>query len=274
MLQQHFAYRAGLSNALPFLVMNRTEKRQKIRRERFAELRARYKTNAAFSNDLGEGFSPSYVSQLLSGHRGIGDEVAEKIEESLSLSEGFLDDVLAIPADALPVVQPSRKVWVIGNGQGGVPDRIWGDSDYPAGASDKYAEVATNDPHAFIVAVRGDSMEPRFLDGEYALVSPSAEANPKHDVLVRLKGGETLLKRLIDLRGGVRLGSYNSPDVLTYPFEEIVWVYRVLHAMPEDTIKLVVDEVAEQADYTVRAQDRRRSQMPLPAGFADRRKKP
>lgn len=44
---------------------------------------------------LGDGFSPSYVSQLLSGIRGIGDEVATKIEERLALPPGYLDDECA-----------------------------------------------------------------------------------------------------------------------------------------------------------------------------------
>lgn len=43
------------------------------------------------SEALGDGFSPSYVSQLLSGTRGIGDEVATKIEDRLGLSPGYLD---------------------------------------------------------------------------------------------------------------------------------------------------------------------------------------
>lgn len=272
MLQQHSANRVFVSNALPLLSMNRTEKRARLRRERFAELRARYKTSQAFSDALGDGFSPSYVSQLLSGHRGIGDDVAEKIEERLSLDEGFLDEHAAMPEGALPVVAPSRKVWVIGNGQGGIPDRIWGDSDYPAGASDKYAEVATDDPYAFLVTVRGDSMEPRFRDGEYALVEPSAEADIKDDVLVRLKSGETLLKRLLGLAGGVRLGSYNSADILTYPFEDIVWIYHVSHALPARKVKMWVDQVDAQADYTVVVQDRRRAKEPLPAGVARERR--
>lgn len=90
-LQQPFANRAMISNLVTLMDMNRTEYRQKLRRDNFARVRARYHTNAAFSDALGEGFSPSYVSQLLSGHRGIGDEVADKIEQRLQLDPGYLD---------------------------------------------------------------------------------------------------------------------------------------------------------------------------------------
>src|SRR5574340_1235222 len=71
--------------------MNRTELRQKMRRDNLATVRARYRTNAALSEALGEGFSPSFVSQLLGGHRGIGDDVADKIEARLNLEPGYLD---------------------------------------------------------------------------------------------------------------------------------------------------------------------------------------
>ncbi len=216
-----------------------------------------------------------WVTENEDVRQGISESSARAIENKLGLPERWLDNDEGdrMPPGAMPVVSPGRRVWVIGNGAGGVPDRIWGDGEYPVGASDKYAEVATDDPHAFIVAVRGDSMAPRFRDGEYALVEPGAEADLKDDVLVRLKSGETLLKRLLDLRGGVRLGSYSTPDVLTYPFEEIVWIYHVSHALPPRKIKMMVDQVAEQTAYTVRVHDRRRAQQPVAEGMTERRKK-
>lgn len=71
---------------------NRTETRQKLRRDNLARLKkTRFKTSVALADKLGEGFSPSYISQLLGGHRGIGDEVADKIEERLGLPNGYLD---------------------------------------------------------------------------------------------------------------------------------------------------------------------------------------
>lgn len=238
-MQQHFAYRGMVSKKLPLPPMNRTEVRQRIRREAFAKIRAtKFKTNAALSEALGEGFAPSYVSQLLSGHRGIGDEVATKIEDRLSLPRGWLDqaDEKTHPVDALRVTG-ARKVWVIGNGQGGLPDRIWEDGGYPVGASDKFAEVATDDQHAFVVCVRGDSMIPRYQPGEYALVEPSTAPEIEDDVLVRLASGETMLKRLLSRRAGVRLGSYNTAEVMTYREEDITWIYYVSHPIPARKIK-------------------------------------
>lgn len=86
---------------------NRTELRNKKRRENLELVRkARFKTNAALAETLGEGFSPSYISQLLKGHRGIGDDVADKIEERLGLPFGYLDsDPQALVTDF------NRKLW-------------------------------------------------------------------------------------------------------------------------------------------------------------------
>lgn len=92
-LQQHGANRANYLSLLPFAAMaNRTETRQKLRRDNLAKLKkTRFKTSVALADRLGDGFSASYISQLLSGHRGIGDDVADKIEERLGLVNGYLD---------------------------------------------------------------------------------------------------------------------------------------------------------------------------------------
>lgn len=73
--------------------MDRTALRQKVRRDAFKILRDRFRSNVEMSEALGEGFAPSFVSQLLNGHRGIGDDVATKIEERLGLSMGCLDQI-------------------------------------------------------------------------------------------------------------------------------------------------------------------------------------
>ena len=130
-----------------------------------------------------------------------------------------------------------RRVFVVGRAQGGLPERIWTDGDFPVGATDKYSEVATSDPHAFLVPIVGDSMVPRYNPGEFALVEPATEPELEDDVLVRLTTGETMLKRLLARRGGVRLGSYNTQDTQTYQPEDITWMYYVAHPVPARKIK-------------------------------------
>jgi hypothetical protein len=131
-----------------------------------------------------------------------------------------------------------RRVYVVGRAQGGLPERIWTDGDFPVGATDQFAEVATSDPHAFICPVVGDSMFPRFMPGEYVLVEPSTPIDIENEVLVRLNTGETMLKRLLSRRDEhVRLGSWNDPTIFTYREDELTWMYYVAHAVPTKKIK-------------------------------------
>jgi len=131
----------------------------------------------------------------------------------------------------------TKIVWVVGRGEGGMPERIWTDGDYPVGATDEFGEVATADPHAFLIPITGSSMVPRYMPGEFALVEPGTEPEIEDDVLVRLQTGETLLKRLLSRRNGWRFGSYNDPAVLTYTLEQVEWVYYVAHPVPARKIK-------------------------------------
>lgn len=130
-----------------------------------------------------------------------------------------------------------RPIPVIGRAQGGMPERIWTDGDYPVGATEQFAEVATSDPHAFLTPISGTSMVPRYNPGEYALVEPATEPDLEDDVLVRLTTGETMLKRLISRRGGVQLASYNEPGTMLYHEAEISWMFYVAHPVPARKIK-------------------------------------
>jgi phage repressor protein C with HTH and peptisase S24 domain len=126
---------------------------------------------------------------------------------------------------------------VIGKGQGGLPERIWTDGDFPVGASNEYAEVASADQQAFLVPVVGDSMSPRYQHGEFA--SSGARNGSRHRGRRSRASvtGETMLKRLVSRRAGYRFGSYNDPAVLSYAPEEVAWVYYVAHPVPARKIK-------------------------------------
>lgn len=131
-----------------------------------------------------------------------------------------------------------------------MPESIWGDCDCPVGATDEYTELATVDEHAFATRVIGNSMFPRYMPGEYALVEPGTEPDIEDDVLVRLATGETLVKRLLSRRGGIRLGSYNDAAVMTFQSEEISWMYYIAHPIPARRIKHRVDQQDYESHHT------------------------
>lgn len=143
-----------------------------------------------------------------------------------------------IPLGAIPIdPNKNKRIWVVGKGAGGLPERIWTDGDYPVGVTDRFGLVGSTDPQAFLVEVTEDSMIPVYTPGDFALVEPGTEAEIEDDVLVRLATGETMIKRLLAQRGGYRFGSYNASGVLHYAPEDVSWVYYVAHKVPRKKIK-------------------------------------
>jgi phage repressor protein C with HTH and peptisase S24 domain len=157
----------------------------------------------------------------------------------LATGEGTMLAPPPAPAEALPYnTSKVRDVFVVGRGNGGLmPERVWTDSDFPVGATDECADVATNDPLAFLVRVEGTSMVPRYNPDEYALVEPGTQPDIEDDVLVRLSTGQTMIKRLLSRRGGWKLGSYNDPQLLFFETSEVSWVYYIAHPVPRRKIK-------------------------------------
>lgn len=199
------------------------------------------------------GKKPNQTSDLLSGASAFGEKVARSIEVNTGLPDGWLDKLSDDPkiiegyarliSEESPkrfLIDPSkyRLAWVVGRGSGGyLPETLWMDGDYPVGAEQDYAEVASGDPHAFLVEVMGPSMIPRYNPGEFALVEPGTEPDLEDDVLVRLATGQTMIKRLLSRRAGYRFGSFNDPEVLHYAANAVTWVYYVAHPVPARKIK-------------------------------------
>jgi phage repressor protein C with HTH and peptisase S24 domain len=175
--------------------------------------------------------------------RGVSNEGAIKAQQLIGCSAVWVTDGTGNMSTTVELIRypvstsSSRKVWVVGKGKGGIPERIWTDADYPVGASDEYAEIATADEHAFLVPIVGDSMAPRYQPGEFALVEPATEPELEDDVLVRLATGETMIKRLLSRRGGIRLGSWNDPAVIQLQQDDVVWMYYIAHPVPARKIK-------------------------------------
>ena len=72
------------------------------------------------------------------------------------------------------------------------------DLDYPAGVADDYVRCPDlHDPNAFAVRVVGDSMEPKFFEGDIVIFSPNSEVHNGDDCFVRFTlPHETTFKRV------------------------------------------------------------------------------
>ncbi|MVT30078.1 helix-turn-helix domain-containing protein [Acidovorax citrulli] len=84
----------------------------------------------------------------------------------LATGEGQMLSQPATPTNATPYETTKvRPVYVVGRGNGGaMPERLWTDGDFPVGGTDECADVATNDPRAFLIrgggAIHGPALQP------------------------------------------------------------------------------------------------------------------
>jgi len=103
---------------------------------------------------------------------------------------------LNIEQDKLPLAA-GRLVPVINKVAAGYPSDF-NDLDYPVGIADDYVRCPDmHDPNAFAVRVVGDSMEPKFHEGDIVIFSPAAEVHNGDDCFVRFAmPHETTFKRV------------------------------------------------------------------------------
>lgn len=74
-----------------------------IRRDNLVRLASSYKSQRRFAHSVG--LVPAHMSQLLSGTRDMGEEVARRIEQALGMSVGAMSlDPDAPPS--MPVIEP------------------------------------------------------------------------------------------------------------------------------------------------------------------------
>ncbi len=121
--------------------------------------------------------------------------IDEKVDAS-RLGELLAESDLNIERDRLPLAA-GRLVPVINKVSAGYPTDF-NDLDYPVGIADDYVRCPDmHDPNAFAVRVVGDSMEPKFREGDIVIFSPAAEVHNGDDCFVRFAmPHETTFKRV------------------------------------------------------------------------------
>ncbi|MBN1391648.1 MAG: helix-turn-helix domain-containing protein [Sedimentisphaerales bacterium] len=94
-------------------------------------------------------------------------------------------------------VSAGRLVPVINKVAAGYP-ADFNDLDYPAGVADDYVRCPDlHDANAFAVRVVGDSMEPKFNEGDIVVFSPAADVHSGDDCFIRFAmPHETTFKRV------------------------------------------------------------------------------
>jgi len=117
-------------------------------------------------------------------------------DDAAQLDTLLAESKLSTEIDRLPL-SAGRLVPVINKIAAGYPSDF-NDLDYPVGVADDYVRCPDlHDPNAFAVRVVGDSMEPKFNEGDIVVFSPAAEVHNGDDCFIRFAvPHETVFKRV------------------------------------------------------------------------------
>lgn len=143
----------------------------------------------------------------------------------------------ATPSGLAAAPEPLRgRVPIINRVAAGRPAEFT-DLDYPPGVADDYigAPPGLEDPQAFAVRVDGDSMEPRYRQGDIVIFSPAAPVASGNDCYVRfapecsVAQGATFKRVYFDSETTVRLQPLNDRyPPLVAPLENVSGIYKAV----------------------------------------------
>jgi len=124
------------------------------------------------------------------------DIIGRKLKLS-KLGELFSEYDIDVAGDPSQKDKPGQLVPVINKVPAGYPAEF-DDMGYPVGFADDYVRCPDiHDPNAFAVRVIGDSMQPKFSEGDIVVFSPAADIQNGDDCFVRLTmPHETTFKRV------------------------------------------------------------------------------
>jgi len=156
------------------------------------------------------GVSRAYLARVRAGTpypsgnpRRMGDRVAAKLEQAMGRPVGWMDGPTRHTPAPLP---PGEGFPVISWVQAGK----WTEArEFPAGAERLHCPLPCG-PDTFVLRVAGQSMAPRFPDGDYIFVDPDVPAANGRFVVVQRDDGATF-KQLVEEDGRRYLKAAN-PD--------------------------------------------------------------
>ena len=187
-----------------------------IDRFRLANLR-RLIAEAGSASELARraAVSGPYLSQILGGTpyasgnpRRMGDRLAAKLERATGKPPGWMNEARSRDERAFP---PGAGHPVISWVQAGK----WTEArNLPPDAERLHCPLPCG-PHTFVLKVAGESMAPRFPDGEYIFVDPDVPAiNGSFVVVRRANDGAATFKQLVveDGRRYLKAANPNWPE--------------------------------------------------------------
>lgn len=105
---------------------------------------------------------------------------------------------------------PTKRIPVVGMASLG-DNGFWADLEFVPGQGDGYLDFPSDDPNAYSLRCKGDSMLPRIKDGEFVVVEPSHPVEAGDEVLVRAHDERVMVKTFLYSRAGrTHLSSINE----------------------------------------------------------------
>lgn len=108
-------------------------------------------------------------------------------------------DELSNVEDGPEILAVPRLIPVVGRVQAGV-DGLLHIDDFTPDHPDGYVMWYSSCTESYVLRIRGESMSPRYLPGEYVGVDPCAEVFPSDEAIVLLKDQRRMIKRLLWIR--------------------------------------------------------------------------
>lgn len=158
------------------------------------------------------GVSDTAAGNWLKGDHGMAAPTARALGAYLQVDPLWLETGQGSPIPQTPlsgvasnveqapeIIRPAQSIPVIGRVQAG-DDGLLHIDDFNAEHPDGYLIWYASCPDAYALRVRGESMSPRYLPGEFVGVDPCGEVLPSDEVIVLLRDGRRMLKRLLWVR--------------------------------------------------------------------------
>jgi phage repressor protein C with HTH and peptisase S24 domain len=159
-----------------------------------------------------------------------GEHRAERA--GVDLDKMYQSGQLHAMADIRGNVSPvqMRLIPVVSKVAAGDP-AAFSDGEYPVGFAEEFvpAPADIDDLNAFALRVAGDSMSPRFRDGDIVICSPARVPDNGDAVVAKVRNDETTCKVYYLDGKNVILSPVNPRyPAQVYPLEEIKWIYPVV----------------------------------------------
>jgi phage repressor protein C with HTH and peptisase S24 domain len=195
--------------------------------DKIAWIRARLERTGKPQKVIGDiiGRDAGVVSRIMSGARKLTIEEWDKIRSHF---EG----------DAGPAAEPERtsdedlRMPIYGSARGGL-DGDFIDTLNPIGWRPvPYWMLGVQSPAA--IRISGESMEPRYFNGELLWADPSKPVRRKDFVLLEFKDGRGLIKRYLGPKGdAIEVEQLNPAKRLFIPKDELRRVVRIAGTLEE-----------------------------------------